>query len=113
VADVLTQIEQTESTFAFRSLTPHQPALDWLVYPTNGKVITTKRTGHRSAEKTGHWEGQKLILESSGQGNAPWRRSVTREVISLSADGKTMTMAFHNVGAPEHDYAIDFKRANN
>lgn len=107
----LTQIEQSESTFAFRAIIPNEPVV-WTVYPTDGKVITRKRTGRKSDEKTGHWESGKLILESTGEGNAPWRRSTTREVISLSENGRIMTITFHIVSDPAHDYAIDYERVN-
>jgi hypothetical protein len=107
----LTQIEQSESTISFRAIIPNEP-VGWTVFPTDGKVITRKRIGRKSNQKTGHWENGKLILEETGEGNAPWRRSTTREVISLSDDGRIMTIAFHIISDPTHDYAIDYERTN-
>jgi hypothetical protein len=111
VTGVLTQIEQSESTIAFRAIIPNE-TVSWTVYPTDGKVITTKRSWRKSDEKTGRWESGKLVLEETGPGNVPWRRSTTREVISLSEDGRIMTIAFHIISDPAHDYAIDYERIN-
>jgi hypothetical protein len=70
VTGVLIQIEQSESAFSFRSIIPDK-LLIWIVYPTDGKVITRKRTGRISDETTGHWESGKLILDETGAGNIP------------------------------------------
>jgi hypothetical protein len=107
----ITQIKQTASTFAIRVIIPNEPPMDWSIYPTDGRMVTTK-SGRNRIERTGHWERNKLILEETGPGNAPWRRSTERQVISLSENGGIMTTRFHNVSDRKglHDYAIEFTR---
>lgn len=85
--------------------------MDCVVYPTDGKVISAKRRGHKATERTGRWDGGNLILETTSEGNGPWQWSTTREVLSLSKDGSLMTMSFH-FNAPQHDYTVDLERVN-
>jgi hypothetical protein len=92
-----TRIEQTDSTFAFAPVT--EGAAHMIVYPTDG--TTTKEHGRRKITRIGHWEGRDLILESTA--TFRFRRRTTREVISLSEDGRVMKMSFRLVGGVSRD----------
>jgi hypothetical protein len=99
-----TRIEQTDSTFAFAPAI--EGAAHMIVYPTDGR--TTKEQGRRKITRTGHWEGRDLILESTG--TFRFRRRTTREVISLSEDGRTMKMSLRHVGSvsrDDHDIVLE------
>ena len=63
-----------------------------LKYTTDGKECVNKVT-NGDAKGTAHWEGSTLIIESS-QMNGP-QELKSREVWSLSADGKTLTIQTH------------------
>ena len=63
-----------------------------LKYTTDGKVCINKVT-NGDAKGTAHWEGDKLIIESSQQNGTQELKS--REVWSLSGDGKTLTIQSH------------------
>jgi hypothetical protein len=63
-----------------------------LNYTTDGKLSINKVT-NGDAKGTAHWEGDTLIIESSQQ-NGP-QELKSREVWTLSADGKTLTIATH------------------
>ena len=97
VRNAETRIEQTDSTFAFAPAT--EGAAHMIVYPTDG--ATTKEHGRRKITRTGHWEGRDLILESTA--TFRFRRRTTREVISLSEDGRVMKMSFRLVGGVSRD----------
>jgi hypothetical protein len=92
-----TRIEQTDSTFAFAPAI--EGAAHMIVYPTDGR--TTKEQGRRKITRTGHWEGRDLILESTG--TFRFRRRTTREVISLSEEGRVMKMSFRLAGGVSRD----------
>jgi hypothetical protein len=63
-----------------------------LRYTTDGKVSMNKVT-NGDAKGTAHWEGDTLIIESS-QPNGP-QELKSREMWTLSADGKTLTIVTH------------------
>ncbi len=70
--------------------------------------------GRHLIERTGHWEDNQLVLQETGPGNAPWRRSTAQTILSLSGDARRMTIKLHNVGDKRsvHDYVIEFERVN-
>jgi len=110
VVKSMIEIKQTESTFSIRHILEKGTATDWHIYPTDGKVIKTRGRNH--VENRGHWDANILILESTGPGNAPWRRSTERQVIRLSNDGRIMTIKFHELADKDsvHDYAVEAER---
>ena len=57
--------------------------------------------GRSLQKRNGHWEGGDLVLESKVRFHG--REHMTSEVISLSADGNQMTMAFHAFRNNHHD----------
>lgn len=63
-----------------------------LRYTTDGKLCINKVTNGES-KGTAHWEGDALIIESSQQ-NGP-QELKSREVWTVSADGKTLTIQTH------------------
>lgn len=100
------RIEQTDSTIAISTIEDKTTVLYRVVYPTNGQEIKTQH-GRLTETNTGHWEGTRLILESTGtfkwgvgKNHGP---HTTRFVLSLSDDGKMMEH-IHNVGGDSrHD----------
>jgi hypothetical protein len=109
VVDSRLEIKQSQSTFAIRYLIENSRATDWHTYPTDGTVLKTRGRNH--TENTGRWQANTLVLESKGPGNAPWRRSTMRQIISLSENGR-MTISFHELSDKHsvHDYAVVFER---
>ena len=71
---------------------PQRESTSELKYTTDGKVCINKTT-NGEAKGTARWEGDTLIVESSQQ-NGP-SEIKSREVWTLSADGKTLTIATH------------------
>lgn len=63
-----------------------------LKYTTDGQVCVNKVT-NGEAKGTARWQGEALIIESSQQNGGQELKS--REVWTLSADGKTLTVATH------------------
>ena len=63
-----------------------------LKYTTDGKECVNKVT-NGDAKGAAHWDGDTLIIESS-QMNGP-QELKSREVWSLSGDGKTLTIQTH------------------
>ena len=63
-----------------------------LKYTTDGKLCVNPVT-NGDAKGTAHWDGDALIIESSQQ-NGP-QELKSREVWTLSADGKTLTIQTH------------------
>ena len=63
-----------------------------LRYTTDGKLCINKLSSGE-AKGTAHWEGDTLIIESSQQ-NGP-QELKSREVWTLSADGKTLIIQTH------------------
>ena len=107
------EIEQTDFTVALRPVISNEPSTGWVIYSTDGKVRRTKM-GRHLIERTGHWEENQLVLQETGPGNAPWRRSTDQTILSLSGDARRMTIKMHNAGDKRsvHDYAIEFERVN-
>jgi hypothetical protein len=105
------EIKQTDSTFAIRTLVENGIRPGWSVYPTDG-TVTKRGHGQRADTKTGHWEGKTLVLESTGPGNAPWRRSTTQELISLTEDGRVLKIRVHLPSDPSKDYEVSHERLN-
>jgi len=60
-----------------------------LKYTTDGKQ-GVNQIGDENAKTTAGWEGQALVIEWNGSGR------ILRRKITLSSDGKTMTMAVHH-----------------
>jgi len=60
-------------------------------YSTDGKESTQEVMG-KSAQTSAKWEGEALIINFNADGNG-FRRKIT-----LSPDGKTMTIAVHHSG---------------
>ena len=107
------EIKQTDFTVALRPVISNEPSIRWSIYSTDGKVMRTKM-GRHLIEPTGHWEQNQLVLEETGPGNVPWRRSTDQTILSLSGDPRRMTIKMHNVGDKRsvHDYAIELERVN-
>ena len=75
-----------------------------LKYTTDGNLCINKVTNGDS-KGTAHWEGDALIIESSQQ-NGP-QELKSREVWTLSTDGKTLTILTH-LTLPQGD--VDVKQ---
>ena len=107
------EIKQTPSSFSIKQSVRNGALAEWSVYPTNGTVTTTK-FGWRSVEKSAHWEGNKLILEETGPGNAPWQRSTQRRIITFSKDSKSLSVSFYFVRgrASNFDYRVEYERVD-
>ncbi len=105
------EIKQTDFTVALRPEIPNQASVEWSVYPTDGTVMKVK-LGRLRIERTGRWRGNELILRETGPGNAPWRRSTEQRILSLSIEGRRMTIAVHNLSDEKsiHDYAMTLER---
>jgi hypothetical protein len=73
-----------------------------LSYTTDGKPTVNKVAGGE-AKGTAQWQGDKLVIDSTRefQGN-PMR---SKEVWSLSADGKVLTIATH-LGLPQGEFDL-------
>jgi hypothetical protein len=87
----MNRIEQTDPTFTIIPILANGAGAK-NVYPTNGQEKRL-RVGHTLHKRNGHWEGPNLVLESTIRFHG--RSHTTSEVVSLSPDGKTLTMAFH------------------
>src|SRR5579875_2970688 len=111
VTNAVTEIKQSESTLSLGAVVPGSSSIYWEVYSTDGRVLTTK-VGRQLSERSGHWDGSQLVVQVTGPGNAPWRRSTEQRILSLSKDGSRMTMRIHNLGDKRsvHDYAIEWVR---
>lgn len=105
------EIKQSESSIALRPGVPGSSLNYWEVYSTDGRVLTTK-VGRQLSERTGHWDGSQLVLQVTGAGNAPWRRSTEQRILSVSKDGSRMRMSIHNLADERsvHDYATEWER---
>jgi len=111
-ATVRSEIKQADNTISIKSPLTVGQAMKWSVYPTDGTVKKTKERRH-TITRTGRWEGRKLILEETGPGNAPWLSSTSREELTLSDDGKILTLSFHSKGGDtRHDYKVEFERVS-
>jgi hypothetical protein len=110
VSESMLEIRQTESTLAMRQLLQSPATTEWSIYPTDGKVF--KKKGRNRVENTGRWQKNILVLESTGPGNAPWRRSTMRQTLLTSASGRTMRIEFHELSDKNsvHDYDVEFER---
>ena len=69
-----------------------------LKYTTDGKKNTNEGFFGMTAESKTHWEGDKLITESTTE--TPRGVMETKEIRSLSADGNTMTVEMTTKGGP-------------
>jgi hypothetical protein len=67
-------------------------------YTTDGKDNTNEGFRGMTSKSKTHWEGGKLITESTME--TPRGTMETKEVRSLSADGKTMTVETTTKGGP-------------
>lgn len=56
-----------------------------------------------ATRRSARWISNKLALESSGEGSAPWRRSKTIQILSLAGNGTLLTMSFR-FSHPELNY---------
>jgi hypothetical protein len=72
--------------------TPQREATSALNYTTDGKVCVNK-VANGEARGTARWDGNNLVIESSQQVQGAELKS--REVWTLSADGKTLTIVTH------------------
>jgi hypothetical protein len=69
-----------------------------LKYTTNGKKNTNEGFFGTTTESKTHWEGDKLVTESTA--DTPRGVMETKEVRSVSADGNTMTVEMTTKGGP-------------
>ena len=67
-------------------------------YTTDGKDNTNEGFRGMTSKSKTHWEGDKLVTESTRE--TPRGTIETKEVRSLSADGKTMTVESTTKGGP-------------
>ena len=111
VIDSVIEIKQSESTVALRAAVPGSSSNYWEVYSTDGRVLTTK-VGRQLSERSGHWDGSQLVVQVTGAGNAPWRRSTEQRILSVSKDGSRMRMSIHNLADKRsvRDYATEWER---
>jgi hypothetical protein len=73
-----------------------------LVYSTDGKAVTNKAQGGEF-KGSAQWIGDKLLIESSREANGA---SLTqKDIWTLSADGKTLTVESH-VTLPNGEFDI-------
>jgi hypothetical protein len=72
--------------------TAQREATSDLNYTTDGKVCVNKTT-NGEAKGTAKWDGSSLVIESTQQVQGAELKS--REVWSLSSDGKTLTIVTH------------------
>jgi hypothetical protein len=102
------QLEQTSTTLEMRPVMDGGAVAKWIAYPIDG-TETAERLGNATFFRSGHWEGTTLILES--RKNLYRKGLTTREVISLSEDGRLMKTGFHVIGGdPRHDYEMTSER---
>jgi len=82
---------------------PQREVTSELSYTTDGKVVTNKMS---SGEVKGaaKWDGDKLVVESSQSVQGIEIKS--REVWSLSADGKTLTILTHLIIPQQGEYDV-------
>jgi hypothetical protein len=111
VAASVTEIKQTGATIALRPVISNQPSQPWSIFSTDGKLLRDK-VGRHVIERTGRWSGNRLILEETGPGNAPWRRSTEQRILSLSSDGNRLVIRVNNLRDKErrHDHSIESQR---
>ena len=69
-----------------------------LKYTTNNKKNTNEGFRGMTTESKTHWEGDKLVTESTSE--TPRGVMETKEVRILSADGNTMTVEMTTKGGP-------------
>lgn len=97
---ILERITQTDSTISISGALNTETADLWVVYPTNGRE-TKKIRGRITETSSGRWEGTRLVLEVTRinrWGVAEYHGPhTTREILSLSDDGRIMTSKFHNL----------------
>jgi hypothetical protein len=86
------KLEGVNLSMTTQQKTVQRDSTSELKYTTDGKVCINKVT-NGDAKGTAHWEGDALIIESSQQ-NGP-QELKSREVWTLSADGKTLTIQTH------------------
>jgi hypothetical protein len=86
------KLEGINLTMSTHQRTAQRDSTSELKYTTDGKVCINKVT-NGDAKGTAHWEGDALIIESSQQNGEQELKS--REVWTLSADGKTLTIQNH------------------
>ena len=83
--------------------TPQRDVTSELNYTTDGKVCINKMsTGE--AKGTAKWTGDSLVIESSQQVQGAELKS--REVWTLSSDGKTLTIATHLVLPQQGEFDV-------
>ena len=74
-----------------------------LNYSTDGKAVVNK-TATGEIKGGAHWEGNNLIIESSRQVNSAELKE--RDTWTLSADGKTLTVAAHIVLPQQGEFDV-------
>lgn len=107
----VTELVESSTAVKIRVTSPKAGSTTWATYPINGKRVTEK-VGRMRLERAGHWEQSQLVLEETGPGNPPWRRSTERRTLSLSEDGSVMTIQVHAVSDRKgtRDYSIECRR---
>lgn len=86
------KLEGVNLSMSTEQKTTQRESSSELKYTTDGKLCINKVT-NGDAKGTAHWEGDTLIIESSQQ-NGP-QELKSREVWTLSPDGKTLTIQSH------------------
>ena len=96
------EIKQTDSTLEIRPVVD-RVSTHWIVYPTDG-TETKEKVGNATFFRSGHWDGARLILDS--RKDLYRKGATTREVFSLTGDGRIKT-SFHVIGGDSrHDYTL-------
>jgi hypothetical protein len=106
------EVKQSESTIALRAVVPGRSLNYWdEAYSADGRVLTTK-VGRQLSERSGHCDGSQLLVQVTGLGNAPWRRSTEQRILSVSKDDSRMRMSIQNLADKRsvHDYATEWER---
>jgi hypothetical protein len=102
------QFEQTSTTLEMRPVLDSGHVAKWIAYPIDG-TETAEKLGNATFFRSGHWEGTTLVLDS--RKNLYRKGLTTREVISLSEDGRLMKTGFHVIGGdPRHDHEMTSER---
>lgn len=84
-------------------------------YPFDGRETSNRGAGDNTTVKTKtRWEGVALVTESTQtlSGRQGERTITTREVRSLSADGRTMTLVVTPENVPGANTTVTFTRAD-
>ncbi|MGA8026105.1 MAG: hypothetical protein WB992_03100 [Bryobacteraceae bacterium] len=82
------RIDHTEPTIAISPKIRRADVIPTFVFRTDGTEVRS-RSGNNEVVRTGHWDGNFLVLETKWIGSGAERTE--QDILSLSEDGKVMT----------------------